>query len=231
MDKIFLKIDRFSFKKITLFALLIGTFIMLPAIVWLSQQETRLGSKAAVEPTAIPTPIVYGNPPDRQPEIETVKPFVGKVGDEVVILGNYFGKNPKGAKIFFSGINVKDVISWEDGEIRFTIPQGAKSGSVIVRVGEWQVENDKPLTVYDDSVQNNIELVNNRIILNTFDDVALIRLTTSKNPQVQEYSVSQKVGKLWESEAIEGGILWIGLYDLEGQMVPFWVNPAGFNLN
>jgi hypothetical protein len=71
------------------------------------------------------------------PEIVSMEPQAGKVGETVTILGLNFGDQKGTSLIEFGGapIAAEDVINWSDTNIEIKVPEMAKSGAVRVIVG------------------------------------------------------------------------------------------------
>ena len=64
------------------------------------------------------------------PEINSVEPVSGSVGEEIIILGNYFGPPGKGGKVYLGYLSKGkatkkscSVVSWDDDEIVFIVPK------------------------------------------------------------------------------------------------------------
>ena len=60
----------------------------------------------------------------RPPEIEEVLPEVGATGDELVIIGKYFGTNRNGGKVVVNDVSPPYLsYQWNDERISFIVPQ------------------------------------------------------------------------------------------------------------
>ncbi len=69
--------------------------------------------------------------------IFSLDPESGSHGDEVTIKGQYFGDDRNGYVTFNETMcSLNDYLSWSDTEIVVTVPEGAKSGDVVVFNGE-----------------------------------------------------------------------------------------------
>ena len=87
------------------------------------------------------------------PTIDKLTPESGAVGDLVTIHGSNFGQKQDSSTVTFGGKQVKSAI-WSDDSIVVSVPQGAKSGDVVVTV-EGKGKASKPFVVkppeYDQS--------------------------------------------------------------------------------
>lgn len=226
MEKILLFIDRFSFKQLFSIALVFGLLVTMPATLYLSQKEKRIGSKA-VSPNINPTLIMYGPIPGQEPKILGIKPYLGKSGDEVVVWGENFGKKPFGGMIYLGKIKIDQVISWEEGEIRFIIPVNAISSNFSLNVGSWNVVYDKSLNVYSQATQVKISLQDNQLKIINVVGMKKIQIWSSLDtkPTTVELNVVFTGGEFLVPGKFEK-IQWITLYDDKGQIISFIQNPT-----
>jgi hypothetical protein len=65
--------------------------------------------------------------------ISTLSPTGGTTGTQVVISGKGFGTTPTGGVVTFSGV-AAPVVSWGQSSITASVPSGATSGPVVVKV-------------------------------------------------------------------------------------------------
>lgn len=98
MNNILQLIDRLSFRRLFSYLGLFTLLLFIPFAWWASVQRHTLGSRAGLEPTLMPTPIIYGALPSGTPVIKNISPFFGKAGDEVLIQGENFGTTPPTVK-------------------------------------------------------------------------------------------------------------------------------------
>ena len=70
------------------------------------------------------------------PHIDEITPNQGLIGTQVSINGYGFGTTKDTHSIYFGGVTVPEsnIISWNTGDIVLTVPDGAKSGNVFVKV-------------------------------------------------------------------------------------------------
>jgi parallel beta-helix repeat protein len=94
------------------------------------------------------------------PEIISVEPQSGKVGEAVTILGLNFGEQKGRSIVEFGGspVTEEDVISWSDTNIQVKVPEMVKSGEIRVIVG-----NSSTVLSDDQSVEE-FEVIPGRII-------------------------------------------------------------------
>ncbi len=90
-------------------------------------------------------------PSENAPVINSLSPSdSAKIGAQVTISGNYFGDSRGTSTVSFNGTAVdaaSGYVSWSNTEIKFTIPTGATSGNITVKVGE-NISNGKYLKIY-----------------------------------------------------------------------------------
>lgn len=233
--KILKFIDRFSFSQLASVGVVLGLLITLPVAVLLTQQETKLLSQAAREAPVTPTPIVYGPLPEGLPVIETILPFLGKVGDSLLVRGKNFGNNPREKAAFFNQqvLTPAEIVRWEDGELELTIPQGAVSGFLRIQVGGREAAWERPITVYNATTKTQVRKEGQRLSVVNAAGLKTVKvwfqgqgglaeinfetpLTVGPTPRVL---VEQLPGARIES---------LAFYDARGNLLPFFVNPAEF---
>lgn len=227
-------IDRFSYKQILTIAVFLALLFAVPTTVWLVNQQTRLYSSAHRE--SLPGEIQnqypqepFGQPSVNPPKISAVVPFLGKVDDVVLVQGINFGQNPQDRAIYFGATRAdeKDILRWHDDLIEVMVPTGASSGSVKVVQGDREDSFLMPFTVYSPSTLAKVNLVNNNLVLSgTFTvNRAAIML---KDGQKLETQVSPSDGVILFSSATPSQIASLALYDAQGNLVPFSINPLEF---
>ena len=68
----------------------------------------------------------------RGPEIESLSSSIGQSGEEVHILGKYFGEKNSGVRVEIGGASVSSFIEWTDTRISFIVSDNIKGGLVKV---------------------------------------------------------------------------------------------------
>ncbi len=76
----------------------------------------------------------------RLPGLCAMEPDNGPLGIETVLYGEGFGVN-KGGVRFHSRVDISDVVSWNDGQIRVAVPPTAQTGLVQVIASTGQLSN------------------------------------------------------------------------------------------
>lgn len=79
------------------------------------------------------------------PTIANLVPLMGPVGAAVIIGGSNFGTSRAASDVLFNGTSAT-ITNWGDDRIAATVPGGATTGSVVVRVGKVR-SNRVPFTV------------------------------------------------------------------------------------
>jgi len=219
--------DQFSFKQIFSTLFLITLAIFLPFGFWFNKQIHTYKSRAALEPTPPSVTLTLGKLPASTPEITLVAPFSAKVGDEVIIQGKNFGQNPPQVQILFNNTLVTQIVSWQEQEIKFLLPEKAVSGSLSLKIGQWQAGWDKPISVYNSPQQAKASLQYGRLQLENARGVSKVLFwekDLSAAPKEYKFDKPLKVD-FWRAPEPASGLAWLVLYDEAGQIVPFWQNP------
>ena len=73
--------------------------------------------------------------PRAGPELKSLNPTEGEVGDSVRIKGKNFGSQRGSNKVTFNGTEVTNYVVWENKKIDVTVPVGATTGDVVVTIG------------------------------------------------------------------------------------------------
>lgn len=223
----FLKwIHRVPISRIIVTALAIGIILNIPFFMYLSSQPTRTKSKAALEPTPIPTIVKHGPIPAEEPVIDGVLPMTGKVGDEVVLWGKNLGMFPIGGTIYIGSTQVSDVTLWNDKEIRFVLPDDVASGPVTLIIEPWTTMWNFPITIYDSATTTSVELIPGEIVVRNMppDSRVNLWLDTENEPT----SIINDSNALLLRSAVdnpEGKPFWIGMTGPDGEALPFWLMP------
>lgn len=144
-------LNKLSFKKIAGLTFVVALALAIPLTVNVALKQTKLGSQALFEK---PQPIIptkqYGAPSEGEPVITLVWPFLGKVGDSVLIHGQNLGNNPidKSLKVGSESVIEEEIVRWTPDLIEFMIPQQAKAGPVNLTVAGQSASWPYPFTVY-----------------------------------------------------------------------------------
>ena len=206
--------------------MVLATFLLLiPFVWWASQERHTIGSRAGLEPTLFPTPIIYGSLPAVSPVIREVLPFFGKVGDQLVVRGENFGVNPPSSEIFLGAAKVTEIESWESEEIVFTIPEGALSGNLKLVVGPYQQEWNRPLTVYDSQTRAQVSLLGGHLGVLNPQSVAQAAVWADGAGEPAVLLLNNPSVDSWQSRERYSQIDWVVLYDAAGGVIPFFVDP------
>lgn len=80
------------------------------------------------------------------PQITSITPSSGKVGDQITITGTNFGTDKTKGEVFFNTLKATEIPSWSNTSIGVKIPSGATSGNVVVRVNGIQ-SNQYPYSI------------------------------------------------------------------------------------
>jgi hypothetical protein len=155
MNKLFEKLNRLSYPTVIFIASCITLVSILPLWIYISGQQTRIATRAvettSVVPTSIRTP-TEGMVPANPPTITRAYPWIGKVGDVIIIEGSNFGSYPKNRRLSIGGVVVPDtdISSWENTRIEAIIPNDSKQGgSVAIRIDTYPIVESLPLVFYD----------------------------------------------------------------------------------
>jgi len=220
-------IDQISFKKIVGISIVFAAGVVIPITVWVTtQQETRLASKAYFEKPEVQVPTQeYGDPSAGNPQIGLVWPFLGKIGDAVLIEGNSFGDNPQNKRLIVGGVKAKeeDIRSWTPELIEFVIPEGAKSGRISLEVAGRRADWPYYFTIY--SVDTKIQVTENNDIVKVLGA-----------PNGARVEIFYSDGTMLESGELDGNIpvasdktiISVVVKDSRDNPLPFWVKPSEF---
>ena len=225
-------IDRFSFKKIFSFGFLFVVALSIPATVLLLSQQTRLSSQAKIEKPAI-IPIEkqdYGPPPLAPIEVTRVYPFLGKVGDEVVLLGKNFGLNPKDKFLSLNNIAIEEekIEVWQDNLISFFLPKGAISGIIKIRAGSFAWQSPQPFVVYDLNTPTKVQKNGQTLAIVSPLDITRAKYGLANQSGEKEVEVEME-NNIFSFVTDPGEIESLLLYNQTNQLVPFYVNPIEFD--
>jgi transglutaminase-like putative cysteine protease len=82
--------------------------------------------------------LLFGSCRERSPEISSINPRIGMIGEALTIRGKHFGKDRNESYVTIAGIppTNSSYIRWDDDEIQIKIPEFGDSGLVRVHRGE-----------------------------------------------------------------------------------------------
>ncbi len=225
IDQVIRRVNQIPLGRFVLFTVVAGLMIVLPLSIWLVKQQTQLPTSAAPNPTPVKKIEPLGPVPTVPPKIKLITPFIGKVGDVVVIKGENLGNNPKDRKIIFAGVIAKeeDIVSWKDNQIQVKVPWGARSGLIRVVIGHWQLSWGIPFIVYDQNTKLKLSYQGQRLELegdkSQIEEVFVWRQVKDK--------IATAAGFLNQIPLPKPPVA-VALYDKVGKLVPFYVDPVEF---
>lgn len=219
------KLEKISFKKLLSIIFVAGLALAAPIVVWTSQQETKLEGRAFFEKPEIIKPVQkYGSPSQGDPRIDLVWPFLGKVGDAVLIEGGNFGDNPQNKQLRVGNQVVPEekINQWTNELIEFTIPPGSVSSLVNLQVAGKAVSWPYLFTVYQ--VETNLQVT---------EDNDIVRAINAPAGAKMEIIFSDK--SKMESDQLNGTrvpsdktIMTVIVKNQAGNPIPFYVEPDEF---
>ena len=226
-------IDKFSFKQILLFGIVLAMLFAIPTTVWLVRQQTRLYSSA--HRSNLPPEYKYveepfGQASENPPIIYRVSPFLGKTDDIVIITGKDFGQNPKDRAIYFGDVKAheQDILKWHDDAIEVMVPEGAVSGQMTVVEVDKQDTYAYPFTVYSGATKTRVYWQGDNLMIENGQMVKKTVAVTGEGEVIEgEVNLEQSGGMLLP-ELPDKKVSNIALYDSAGNLVPFYVNPLDF---
>jgi len=222
------RVNQIPLSRFLTFTLIAGFLLVLPLSIYLVQQQTRLPSSAAPEPTPVKKIVPYGPVPDQPPKVRLITPFIGKVGDLVVIKGRNLGENPKDRKIIFAGVIAQesDIMSWQDDQIQVVVPQGAGSGLIKIIIGPWRTTWGIPFIVYNRQTRLKLSYTNKRL---RFSELPARADQVFVWPVIGEKVATQAalIGTL----RLDKPPVAVALYDTTGKLIPFYVDPIEFGFS
>ncbi len=141
---------------------------------WTASNEALWNSGCVLTPstypfptnTPAPTPSASPSPTTVPPQITSIEPLTGFVGDIFSIIGNHFGTFVETiSKVLLNDIPTT-VVSWTDTLIQAIVPHGATTGKVIVENDNGAAESNDPFEV----LHPVIEIANELAESQTWDD-------------------------------------------------------------
>jgi len=218
-------LENISFKKILGISFIALLVLATPIVVWVSQQETKLEGRAYFEKPEVIKPVEkFGAPSSDNPRISLVWPFLGKVGDAVLIEGENFGDNPqdKQLKVGNRIVSEDNINQWTPTLIEFLIPQGAVSSLVNLQVAGKSASWSYLFIIYD--LKTEIQVMENNDIVKVINA-----------PPQAKVEIFFSDGERIESDQLDGVsvpsdkiILSVSVKNKAGNPIPFFVEPEEF---
>ncbi len=225
-------LDKLSFKKILSFAVIFGITLSIPTTLLLLDQQTRLSSQAKIEkpPVVMIEKQDYGPPPLAPIEVERVYPFLGKAGDEVVLLGKNFGLNPKDKFLSLNDIAIEEekIDVWQDNMITFFLPEGAVSGLINIRAGSFSWTSPRPFVVYNQKTVTKVQKNGQTLAIVSPVDIASVEYKLVGQNETKTVKVEME-SQIFSFVTETGEIDYLLLFNSNQQLVPFYVNPIEFD--
>ena len=104
------------------------------------------------------------------PRLDSISKSYGRVGDTVILSGEWFGKLQLASAVKFNG-KAAECTSWNDTSITCKVPSGAKSGNVVVTTSEGSSAG-KAFAVVNTIPGNNISVDAGNAVKVVFDHVS-----------------------------------------------------------
>jgi hypothetical protein len=111
-----------------------GAVVLFALTASACQQQYLDPGSTPISPSGLPTPAIV-----------SVSPTSARVGAQVTIAGISFGTTQGASTVTFNGVTAS-VVSWTLNSITVTVPAGAATGNVVVKVGGLG-SNSMPFTV------------------------------------------------------------------------------------
>lgn len=222
ISKLLKTIDRLNFYQISLLLFITFSLTIVMLLTTLTRSQIKVKPGSAYFETTFATKESFT--PQLLPEIYGVKPYLGKLGDEVVIWGNNFGKNPKGGYIKIGNTEGR-VIKWLNNEIRFETPE-ATSGLISISNGTGVISYEKPFIVYNanDASEVIFDKENDKVIVKNAPPNSILNLWY-KNGTKSDHKIIEKMQEI--NLKVTSDINWITLLDNQsGSPLPFKQDPA-----
>src|SRR3990167_3023963 len=113
MKKVLTSIAAVSYLRILISAMIVGAVVGIVTVGFrvferTNEQRLRASSIGTMQPIPTTTKRPPGPIPAEPPKITSVFPWVGKVGDAVLIAGVHFGDNPSEKQISIGGVPIED---------------------------------------------------------------------------------------------------------------------------
>lgn len=253
MIKLFEKLNALSWSTVLFIAGGLTIASGLPLWMYVANQQTHIVSKA-IAPTPISSLVLSPTPtdgpiPTNPPTLTRVYPWIGKVGDTIIIEGTHFGTYPKNRQLTIAGQIVSDdqISSWTDTQIIASIPSSPIQGKPLtLTIGTYPSIESVPLVFYDASATVRLTKTNMTISASGLTGIVTITLITKNEnsfdvdsafaPQSgtsadkQEITITAKPNEptvLFTLQPSEE-ILSLMLTDGKGTVIPYSLNPTDF---
>jgi len=230
----FEKLNQLSYPTVIFIASCITLVSILPLWIYISGQQTRIATRAVETPSVVPTSIptsTEGMMPANPPTITRAYPWIGKVGDVIIIEGKNFGAYPKNRRLAIGGMVVADALisQWSDTQIEASIPSNPKSGEpAALRIDTHPIAQSQPLVFYDQTAT--VRLQKQGAVVSVEGVSGEIRATLFTQNGKRETTVTgtgQETVTLFTLAPSEE-ILSIMLADEKGSFIPYSINPTEF---
>lgn len=191
----------------------------------------RLGPKF-IAPSPVSTKRPAGPIPLQPPQLSGIFPWVGKVGDVVLIRGKYFGENPGEKHLSFGGLPVAEsrILDWTDTEIQALIPSGVAGGeSVEVTIGKHPPAVSLQIAIYDQSTTLQVRKNGTMITVSAPQDIRTIRWWGRSGETIQHHEVDHPDPSdsfLFDTKDEE--IQSLLLYEASESLIPYYADPEEF---
>jgi len=219
------KLERISFKKIFAVSFIALLALATPILVWTSQQETKLEGRAYFEKPEVIKPVKkFGAISSGDPKIDLVWPFLGKIGDAVLIEGRNFGNNPQNKQLKIGNQIVPEnkINQWTPELIEFEIPEGAVSSLVNLKIGGKSASWSYLFIIYD--LETKIQVTENNDIVRVLNA-----------PQGSKIEIFFSDGERISSDQLDSvqvpsnkTILTVVVRNRSNNPIPFFVEPDEF---
>ena len=238
MIKLFEKLNALSWSTTLFIAGGLTVASGLPLWMYVANQKTNIISKAVAPtstPSVLPSP-TDGSIPTNPPTLTRVYPWIGKVGDTIVIEGTHFGTYPKNRQLTIAGQLVSDdqISSWTDTQIIASIPSGPIQGTPLtLTIGTYPSIESIPLVFYDASATVRLTKTNTIISASGLTGTVTITLYTQNETPLnskREITITAKPNEptvlftLQPSEEISSLII----TNEKGTIIPYSLNPTEF---
>jgi hypothetical protein len=225
-------IDNLSYGKILSVGFVMAIAISLPISILLVQQQTKLSSSAHIDRPTVTSiaNTVYGSPAAAAIEVNRVYPFLGKSGDEVVILGKNFGTNPQDKQfvIGLTNINQENINVWQDNMITLTLPGEIQSGIINIKSGSFTWTSKLPFIIYNEKTQTQVKKSGDTLtIISPNPNITKVAYNTLGSAETSA-PIKMKSG-IFNFPVPTGEIDHLVLYDVSGNLIPFYVSPIEFD--
>lgn len=218
-------LEKISFKTIIGASVVIVIAVAIPLTVWVSQKQTQLEGRAFFEKPEVIKPVKkFGAPSQGEPHIGLVWPFLGKIGDVVLIEGANFGDNPQNKRLSLGNqlVTESNIVRWTPTLIEFVIPTGSISSYLNLQVASKPASWPYLFTIY--SLDTKIKVTENNDIVRV--------LNSSAGTKMEIYFSD---GTKIESTQVEGTpvpgdktILTVVIKNKDDSPIPFYVEPDEF---